>query len=170
MALRLTLLCLSFACTHLACPAQGAVSVGDATRAYELEQHAVAATALENDVLHLIESAPAEERFGLYRTFNQLVGSWSQVEFLQGELNLSIAAASPGDEDAIGTTLRDQAEFLLWELDHADSELERFSAEATRPDQLRANWAVRALLSKVRTTVSRLLADQCAHVSCTNAP
>ena len=73
------LLLLLLACATCLPMAHCAARAGDATSLYELEQYASAVTALETKFLSLIESAPSDERFYLYWTYNHLMGSWSQV-------------------------------------------------------------------------------------------
>src|SRR5260370_10990742 len=166
MAFHLSLLSLSFACALCSPMAHGTERVGDATYLYELERYARAVTGLENEFLALIGAASGEERFDLYWTYNHLTGAWVQVDFLQTLLKLSVAASSYSEEEKTRTTLRDQAQFVLWDLDHAITDLERNIPEIKRPNQLRINEALRSLLSEVRTTVNRLLADQCARIPC----
>jgi hypothetical protein len=55
---------------------------------------------------------------------------------------------------------------VLWELDHAVTDLEQNMHELKRPKHLRINAALRSLLSEVGTTVNRLLADQCVRTPC----
>ena len=139
--------------------------VGDATSLYELRRYARAVTGLEREFLPLIKVASAEERFDLYWTFNHLTGAWVQVEFLQTLLKRAVAASSYSDESRTRTMLRDQAQFVLWELDQAITDLEQNTPEVKRPKQLRINAALRSLLSEVQTTVNRLLANQCTRTS-----
>ena len=79
-------------------------------------------------------------------------------------------APSSADEEEIRTTLRDQAQFVLWELDHAITDLEQNVPELKQLNSLRINEVLRALLSEVHTTVDRLLADQCARMPCAAGP
>jgi hypothetical protein len=99
---------------------------------YELEQYANAVSALETEFLSLIDTVPSEERFYLYWTYNHLTGSWAQVESLQMQLELSVEAASDADEESMRTTLRDQAQFVRWELASAITDLEE-SMPGIRP-------------------------------------
>ena len=171
MPFRLSSLLLLFTCALYFPVVHGTERVGDATYLYELEQHANAVSALETEFLFLIEAAPSEERFYLYWTYNHLTGSWVKVEYLQTLLELSLEAHSYSDEESIRTTLRDQAEFVRWELGHAINDLEQSIPEGVRP--LRYLWineALRSLLSEVRTTVDRLWTDQCAHMPCVAGP
>jgi hypothetical protein len=140
--------------------------VGDATYLYELERYAGTVTGLEQEFLYLIEAASGEERFDLYWTYNHLTGAWVQVDFLRTLLKLSVARSSYSDEEKTRTTLRDQAQFALWELDHTITDLERNIPELRRPNELRINEALRSLLSEVRTTVDGLLTEQCAPMPC----
>jgi non-ribosomal peptide synthetase component F len=166
MTFRLTLLLLLFASAPCLPMAHATQRAGDATYLYELKRYARAVTGLEKEFLSLIEAAPGEERFDLYWTYNHLTGAWVQVDFLQALLKRSVAASLYSDESKTRTTLRDQAQFVLWELDHAITDLEQNIPEGKRPKRLRINQALRSLLSQVRTTVNRLLADQCARTPC----
>jgi len=166
MAFRLSLLLRLFACALCLPIAHGTERVGEATYLYELERYAGAVTGLEQEFRSLIEAASDEERFDLYWTYNHLTGAWVQVDFLQALLQLSVAAPSYSDEEKTRTTLRDQAQFALWELDHTITDLERNIPEVRRPNELRINESLRSLLSEVRTTVNGLLADQCARTLC----
>ena len=170
MPFRLSSLLLLFACAPYLPVVHGTERVGDATYWYELEQYANAVTALETEFLSLIEAAPSEERFYLYWTYNHLMGSWVQVEYLQTQLEFSIEAQSYSDEESIRTTVRDQAEFVRWELGHAINDLEQTMPEVRPLNQLWINEAVRSLLSEVRTTVDRLWTDQCAYMPCVGGP
>ena len=166
MTFRLTLLLLLFASALCLPMAHAAQRAGDATYLYELKRYARAVTGLEKEFLSLIEAASGEERFNLYWTYNHLTGTWVQVDFLHTLLKRSVAASSYSDESKIRTTLRGQAQFVLWELDHAITDLEQNKPAVKRPKHLRINQALRSLLSQVRTTVNRLLADQCARTPC----
>ena len=170
MAFRLNSLLLLFACAPFLPMAHGTERAGDVTYLYELEQHARAVTGLEKEFRSLIEAGSGEERFKLYWTYNHLTGAWLQVDFLQTLLELSVAAPSSQDEEEIRTTLRDQAQFVLWELDHAITDLEQNVTEVKRLKHLRINEVLRSLLSEVHTTVNRLLADQCARIPCAAGP
>ena len=170
MAFRLRSLLLLFACAPYLPIAHGTERVGDAAYLYELEQYANAVTALETEFLSLIEAAPSEERFYLYWTYNHLTGSWVQVEYLQTQLELSVEAQSYSDEESIRTTLRDQAEFVRWELGYTINDLEHALPEVRPLKHLWINEALRSLLSKVRTTVDRLWTDQCAYMRCAAGP
>ena len=165
MAFRLRLLLRLFACALCLPMAHGTERVGEATYLYDLERYARAVTGLDKEFLPLVE-ASGEERFDLYWTYNHLTGAWVQVDFLQTLLKLSVAASSYSDEEKTRTTLRDQAQFALWELDHTITDLERNIPEVRQPNELRINEALRSLLSEVRTTVNGLLADQCARTPC----
>jgi non-ribosomal peptide synthetase component F len=166
MTFRLSLLLLLLASAPCLPMAHATQRAGDATYLYELKRYARAVTGLEKEFLSLIDAASGEERFDLYWTYNHLTGAWVQVDFLQTLLKRSVAAASYSDESRIRTTLRDQAQFVLWELDHAITDLEQTIPELKRPKHLRMNRALRSLLSEVRTTVNRLLADQCVRTPC----
>ena len=163
-------LLLLFACAPYFSGALGAERVGDATYLYELEYHAKAVTALEAEFLSLIEAASSEERFYLYWTYNHLTGSWIQIEYLQTQLELSVAAQSYSVEESIRTALRDQAQFVRWELGLAINDLAQNMPEVNRLNHLWINEALRSLLSDVRTTVDHLWADQCARMPCAAGP
>src|ERR1700692_4588220 len=132
MTFRLSLLLLLFASAPCLPMAHASERVGDATYLYELERNASAVTALEKEFLSLIEAAPGEERFDLYWTYNHLTGAWVQVDFLQTLLKRAVAASSYPDESRTRTTLRDQAQFVLWELDQAITDLEQNMPEVKR--------------------------------------
>jgi len=166
MAFRLNSLLLLCACAPYLPMAHGTERAGDATYWYELERHAHNATGLEKEFLSLIEADSGEERFNLYWTYDHLMGAWLQVDFLQTLLELSVEAPSSPDEEEIRTTLRDQAQFVLWELDHAITDLEQNVPEVKQLKHLQINEVLRSLLSEVHTTVNRLLADQCARMPC----
>ena len=170
MAFRLNSLLLLFACAPCLPMAHGTERAGDATYLYELERHAHNATGLQKEFLSLIEADSGEERFNLYWTYDHLMGAWLQVDFLQTLLELSVEAPSPPDEEEIRTTFRDQAQFVLWELDHAITDLEQNVPEVKQLKHLQINEVLRSLLSEVHTTVNRLLADQCTHIPCAAGP
>ena len=81
-----------------------------------------------------------------------------------------MAAQSLSGEESIRTTLRDQAQFVRWELGHAIDDLQQNIPEVRRLNQLWINEALRSLLSEVRTTVDHLWADQFARMSCAAGP
>ena len=170
MPFRLSSLLLLCACVSYLPVVHGTERVGDAVYLYELEQYANAVTALETEFLSLIEAAPRDERFYLYWTYNHLMGSWVQVEYLQTQLELSIEAQSHSDEESIRTTVRDQAEFVRWELGHAINDLEQTMPEVRPLNHLWINVALRSLLSDVRTTVDRLWTCQCGYMPCVAGP
>ena len=170
MPFRLSLLLLLFACASYLPVVHGTERVGDATYLYELEQYANAVSALETEFQSLIEVAPSEERFYLYWTYNHLTGSWFQIEHVRTQLELSVEAESYSDEESMRTTLRDQAEFVRWELGHAIDDLEQSMHEVRPPNSLSINEALRSLLSEVRTTVDRLWTDQCSYMRCVIGP
>jgi hypothetical protein len=151
-------------------PAHGTERAGDAANVRELQQYAKEATALHGEFLGLLETASDDERFNLYWAYDLLMGTWVQIEFLQTLLNSSIATTSPSDEAAFRTTLRGQAQFVLWELDQANAQLQENVAQVKRPAHVRINGAIRLLLSKVRNTASRVWIDQCARVPCASGP
>ena len=155
-----------FACALYLPAAYGTERAGDAIYLHELEQYANAVTALEVEFLSLIEAASSDERFYLYWTYNHLTGSWAQVEYLQAQLERSVAAQSGPDDESARTTLRDHAQYVLWELGSAIDDLEQNMPEVRRLNHLWINEALRSLLSEVRTTVNGLWVDQCARMPC----
>ena len=141
-------------------PAVARERAGDAIYAYELDQHAKDESILESEMLESIERLPDGERLSLYRTSNQLTGTWSQVEFLQRLLELSIGVESISLEAELRATLREQAQFVLWEIDQTEQRLAQDAMETTLHDQLRMSAAIGALLTQVANTVRRLQADE----------
>jgi hypothetical protein len=170
MTIRLSLLLLLFICAPFAPVAHGAERIGDSAYLNEFERYANAVAGLEAEFLSLIEAASGEDRFYLYWTYNHLTDSWVQVEYLQKQVELSMAAQSPSEEESIRTTLRDQAQFVRWELGHAIDDLQQNIPQVRRLNQLWINEALRSLLSEVRTTVDRLWVDQCARMPCAVGP
>jgi hypothetical protein len=170
MALRLSLLLLLFACAPCVPVVHGAERIGDSAYLNEFERYANAAAGLETEFLSLIEAASGEERFYLYWTYNHLTDSWVQLEYLQRQVELSVAAQSLSEEESIRTTLRDQAQFVRWELGHAIDDLQQNIPEVRRLNQLWINEALRSLLSEARTTVDLLWADQCGRMPCAVGP
>ena len=166
MAVRLKLLVILFAYAACLRPAHGAERNGDAAFLNEFERYASAVASLETEFLSAIETASDEDRFYLYWTYNHLIDCWVQVESLQRELELSVEARSDLDEEASRTTLRDQAEFVRWQLADAVHDLEHNLPEVRRSNQLWINQTLRSLLSEVRASVDRLRADQCARMPC----
>jgi hypothetical protein len=170
MSFRLSSLLLLFACAPYLQAAHGTERVEDSTYLYELEQYANAGAGLEQELLTLIEAASSEERFYLYWTYNHLTGSRVQVEYLQAQLEVAVAAQSYSDEESARTSLRDQAQFVHWDIGHAIDTLRQNTPEVTRLSHLWINEALRSLLSDVRMTAYRLWADQCARMPCTAGP
>lgn len=170
MAVSLRSLLLLFACAPFVAVVHGAERIGDAAYLSEFERHANAVAALETEFLTLIGATSDEERFYLYWTYNHLIGSWSQVENLQMQLEFSVDAESYADEQSMRTTLRDQAQFVRWELGHAISDLEESVPGVRSLNHLWINESLRALLADIRTTVDRLWADQCVYMPCTLDP
>jgi hypothetical protein len=151
---------LSAAVSAMECDsAAGSERVGDASAVYALRRHADVEILLEREIGAAIDAATDDDRFDLYRAFNQLSGTWSQIELLDKLLLASIAAA-PSEEDDLRTTLRDQAQFVLWEIDDAE---ERLAQDSTQPARLRpsqTSGSIRAFLAEVRRTVERLQAEE----------
>jgi hypothetical protein len=170
MTIRLSLLLLLSICAPFAPVVHGAERIGDSAYLDEVEQYANAVAALETEFLSLIDAASGEERFYLYWTYNHLTASRVEVEYLQRQVELAMAAQSLSEEESIRTTLRDQAQFVRWELDDTIDDLRQNIPEVRRLNQLWINEALRSLLSEVRTTVERLWADQCARMHCAVGP
>jgi len=170
MTIRSIPLLLLFACALCPPTAYAVERLGDATYVYELGRHADAVTALERDYLSLIESAPREERFDLYRNYDRLMGTWRQVDFLQTLLDVAVDATARPDEEAIRSALRDHAQYVLWELDSAIAGLEEDSLEPRRSTYLEVDTGCRSLLANVRATIDRLLVDHCAAAACAVRP
>lgn len=138
--------------------AHGAERVGDALVISALHDRTEVVAVLEENILALIDRSPHEDRFDLYRTYNRLMGTWVQVELSQALVDDAAAATSPSEEEAIRTTLHDQAQFALWELDDALAYLERNAPHADRGEYLRIIENVRSLLSETKAIMRRLLA------------
>jgi len=155
---------------HGSSVAWSAVRAGDATFVYELEAHTNAMVSLEKEFISSIDSASDQERFNLYWTYNQLTGTWLQVDLLERLLAASIDAAPICDEEEIRTMLRDQAQFTRAELDQAVTDLEHHVAAIKRYDYQRLNDAFRSLLSSVRATVDRMIVDQRPPAHCSIRP
>jgi len=140
--------------------AQGVERFGDAENASELQQRAISVTAVQRGLLSLAEAASGEEGFNLYRTYDESMGTWLQVEFVRTLLDLSIAATSASDEHKFRTDLRDHARFALWELDQNIGHLSESIAEVEQWEHLRLIRVLRSLLMSARTTVGRLSTAQ----------
>jgi hypothetical protein len=140
--------------------AQAVERFGDAENASELQERAISVTAVQRGLLSLAEAASGEEAFNLYRTYNESMGTWLQVEFLRTSLDLSIAATSAFDEQKFRSDLRDHARFALWELDQSISHLDESIPEVEQAEHLRLIQVLRSLLMHARITVSRLLTAQ----------
>jgi hypothetical protein len=170
MAHLLRLLVLLVICAPGLHLAQAAERAGDALATYALHDRSDALDVLEGDILALIESSPDEDRFELYRTYDQLMGTWVQVDLAETQVEQAVSATSPSEEEEIRATLRDQAQFAMWEFDNALADLERNAPGANRPDHVRINEAIRSLLSETKTIIARLLADQCDYLQCATMP
>jgi len=140
--------------------AQAVERFGDAENASELQERAISVTAVQRGLLSLAEAASGEEAFNLYRTYNESMGTWLQVEFLRTSLDLSIAATSAFDEQKFRSDLRDHARFGLWELDQNISHLDESIPEVEQAEHLRLIQVLRSLLMHARITVGRLLIAQ----------
>jgi hypothetical protein len=88
------------------------------------------------------------------------------MQLSQTLIEQAVSAQSPSDEASTRMTLRDQAQFALWELDEARLYLERNAPAPERREHFRINRAIRALLAETRTIVERLLVDQCDLLRC----
>jgi hypothetical protein len=161
-ACRLGLLVMFVAGAGTLSDAQAIEGAGAATAVYELRQHAIAATVLQDDLLGLCESASGAEQFELYSIYNRAVGTWLQVDFLRDLLDVTMSASSRSDEEAIGAALRDQAAFALWELDQSIAYLEVDSAGAgaRSPQSSQRAAVVHSLLWQVRPVVERLAVER----------
>ena len=170
MTLVFRVVLLLFVCSAGLRPAHGTEHVGDALVVHTLDNQTAAVDALDREILALLETVPDDRRFELYWTYDQLMGTWSQVEVLQALLELAIAATSPLEEEEISTQLRDHARFLLWDLDEAGAQLELHTPADDQQQHRRINETIRALLSATRIIISRLLAAHCVHVQCAIDP
>ena len=160
-------MCWSFA--RRATPAQAAERAGDALVRQAIHDHRDVVDALEEDILALIESSPERDRFDLYRTYNQLMGTWVQIDLSDTLVEQAALAMSPSEEEEIRTTLRDQAQFALWELDDALAYLEQIRPGTHRHEYLRIKEAIRSLL-ETKTVINGLLAAQCDYLRCATVP
>ena len=159
MGLIVRLLMLLLICAPGLRPAHGTERAGDAAAVYALRHQTEVANGLESDILALIEISPDEERFDLYRTYDQLMGTWVQVDVLQAMLELSMSASSPSEEDEIRTNLRDHARFALWDLDEARAYFERNIPDVDQQEHLRISAAIRLLLFEAKAIIGRLPGD-----------
>lgn len=146
--------------------AEGIERLGDAETASELQQRAISVAAVQGGLLALAVAASGEERFNLYRTYGESMGTWLQVEFVRSLLDLSMAAAAQSDEQNLRTNLRDHAKFTLWELDQNIGHLSESFDDVEQSEHLRLIQVLHSLLLQARITVGRLLADQCARPAC----
>jgi len=152
----LTLLLLAWAsCLPLAASERP----GDADNAKELRRSAVAVAGIQRQLRAMAESASREERFELYRTYDDSMGTWLQVAFLRTLLGAAIATRSPSDESRFRTNLRDHARYALWELDRNIAHLDASTAGHGSARYLRLIDALRSSSVKVRTTIVRLVAE-----------
>jgi hypothetical protein len=170
MSLVTRLLLLLVFCASGLGPAHGMERDDDLLLLFALQAQTDAVNVLERDLLVLIESTPADDRFDLYRTYNQLMGAWLQVDLAQALLAASVLAASMPEDEAMRITLRDQARFALWDLDDARRNLAQTIPAADQSEHARINEAIRAQLFEVKALIGRLLADQCALLDCVADP
>jgi hypothetical protein len=159
-ACRLALLVMCIAGPRALADAHAIAGAGEASAAYELRQHAIAATVLQDDLLALCESASGAEQFELYSIYNRAIGTWLQVDFLRDLLDIAMTPSSPSDEQAIGAALRDQAAFALWEVDQSIAYLEAAGAVAQSLPWSQQAAVLHSLLSQVREVVERLTAER----------
>jgi hypothetical protein len=159
MLLLLRLLMPLLACASCLPDADGMERAADASLIYALEDRTAVASALERDMLVLIERSAGEDRFGLYLTYDRLLGAWSQVDLSQELLEDAVSATSPLEEAEIRITLRDQARFALWDLEETRVQLERDPPGAVQAEHAKIHAAIRMLLAETRTVIGRLLAD-----------
>jgi hypothetical protein len=133
---------------------------GDSANADELRRRTIAAAAVQKDFLALIEAAPSKEKFELYRTYDESMGTWVNVGFLRSVLDDAIAAQSWTIELKLRADLRDQARYAVWEIDQNIAHLDERIEEEKRARHLRLTKALRSALLNVRATVTRLAAEQ----------
>ena len=169
MTIRLSLLLLLSISAPFVPVVHGAERIGDSAYLNEVERYANTVAALETEFRSLLDAASGEERFYLYWTYNHLTDSRIQVEYLQRQVELAKVAQSLSEEESIRTTLRDQAQFVRWQLGDAIDDLVQNIPEVRRLSQLWINEALRSLLSEILTAVDRLWADQCARMQCVEA-
>ena len=140
--------------------AQAVERPGDASDANLLRGRALAATAIQSQLLAMAETAPRDEQLELYRTYDDSSGAWLQVAFVRSLLDASIATTSTADEQRLRTDLRDHARFAVSELDQHIANLDASVARDGRADYLDLMRLLRSLTAEVRMTVFRLAADQ----------
>jgi hypothetical protein len=137
------------------CAAQANARPCDGRSIDVLREQARVVSALQQEFLDSIATAPTRgERFDLYRTYDQSIGTWVQVRYLQAILERAIAASSASDEPRLRAELRDQALYTLWELDQNIAEL-RVPPSTFRPDDLQRTRKLRSALQKVRAIAGR---------------
>ena len=133
---------------------------GDAALAQELHGHALSAAVIQEQLLALTERAPRDEQFELYRTYDDAIGAWLQIEFVRGLLDASIVATSGAGEQGFRTDLRDHARFTLWELDQHIANLDASIARGGPAEYLRLVRILRSLAAKARTSLVHLATEQ----------
>ena len=154
MSIRSSVPILLLAWTAGTCEAQAIDRSGDTPQAIELDAHASAVAAIEHELLAVIDAAPADERFGLYWTYDALIGAWVQVEHVRLLMD-AVHFAATSDAEQLAAQLRDQAQFTAREIDQVESQLAQQGALLDRPAALRINGDVRALLARIRETLAR---------------
>lgn len=140
--------------------AQAVERPGDVTHANELQQRALSAAAVQRQLLAMAEGAPRGEQFELYRTYDDSIGAWLQVELLRSLLDASMATASMADERRLRTDLRDCARFAVWELDQNIAYLDVAAAKQGDAEYSRLVRILRSLAAEIRITALRLAADE----------
>ena len=136
--------------------AHGIERPGDALIANEIQHYAGAVTRVQGDLLSLIQAASGEKRLDLYRTYNQSIGTWIQVDFLETLLRLSIAETSAPAEQEARRALKEQASYTIWEVGQNIADLEAAIAENRLSDDLRLHDLLRSVLKEVEIIVTRL--------------
>jgi len=131
-----------------------------------LSAHVRTVATIERTLLALIAIAPTDDRFGLYRTYDELLGAWVQVDGLQSVLDRAAVLAGTGEEATARAEIRDHAEFSLRVLESAIDRLADIADSQQRPDDIAVNVAARDVLLRVRTTVAAILDDECARIAC----
>jgi hypothetical protein len=128
----------------------------DALIANEIQHYAATVSRVQGDLLSLIQTASGEKRLDLYRTYNQSVGTWMQVDFLQTLLQMSIAETSAPAEQEARRALKEQASYTIWEVGQNIAELEAAIAGNKLSDDLRLHELLRSVLKEVEIIVIRL--------------
>jgi hypothetical protein len=136
--------------------AHGIERPGDALIANEIQHYAATVSRVQGDLLSLIQTASGGKRLDLYRTYNQSIGTWIQVDFLQTLLQVSIAETSAPAEQEARRALKEQASYAIWEVGQNIAELEAAIAGNRLSDDLRLHDLLRSVLKEVEIIVIRL--------------